>query len=265
MHRCRAWCGARAFYLRDERRRSQPAIQEAIWIESLPASVVIVGGSIISCEFASLWAAFGVEVTIVARGLMPQEDPRSAPPYSRHLRLVASASSAAESWGWRAWRGAGRSGWRARPVYAIPETASIGLLESEARAQGLEVDVARVSYQDIARAVIQGETEGFAKIIAERSSGQILGAAIVGAQACELIGEIAVAMAGRVSAWLVGDTQHPYPTLSELVRWTADQVGKASRSAAEQALGVPVAVPAMLSALDHRRGIHRPRPSLAVR
>ena len=83
----------------------------------------------------------------------------------------------------------------------------------------------------------------FAKIIAERASGQILGAAIVGAQACELIGEIAVAMAGRVSAWRVGDTQHPYPTLSELVRWTADQVGKASRSAVEQAPGVPVAAP----------------------
>jgi hypothetical protein len=38
-----------------------------------------------------------------------------------------------------------------------------------------------------------------------------------------LIGEIAVAMAGRVSAGLVGDTQPPYPTLSELVRWTTDQ------------------------------------------
>ena len=41
----------------------------------------------------------------------------------------------------------------------------------------------------------------------------------------------------------VGDTQHPYPTLSELVRWTADQVGKASRSAAEQAPGWPVVIP----------------------
>ena len=53
----------------------------------------------------------------------------------------------------------------------------------------------------------------------------MLGAAIVGAQACELIDEIAVAIAGRV-----GDTEHPYPTLSELVRWTADQVGQGCRS-----------------------------------
>ena len=73
--------------------------------------------------------------------------------------------------------------------------------------------------------------------------GQILGAAIVGAQACELIGAIAVAMAGRVSAWRVGDTQHPYPTLSEVVRRTTDQVGKGSRSAADQAPGVPIAAP----------------------
>jgi len=49
----------------------------------------------------------------------------------------------------------------------------------------------------------------------------------------------AVAMAWRVSAWRVGDTQHPSPMLSELVRWTADQVGKTSRSATKQALGVP--------------------------
>ena len=58
----------------------------------------------------------------------------------------------------------------------------------------------------------------------------MLGAAIVGAQVCELIGESAVAMAGRVSAGRVGDTQHPYPTLSELVRWIADQVGQGCRS-----------------------------------
>ena len=141
-----------------------------------------------------------------------------------------ASDDAAAVAGWSAAAGEPQRGmdWRMVPrtVYVIPETASIGLLESEARAQGLAVDVARVSYQDIMQAVIQGETEGFAKIIAERASGQILGAAIVGAQACELIGEIAVAMAGRVSVGRVGDTQHPYPTLSELVRWTADQVGK---------------------------------------
>jgi len=79
-----------------------------------------------------------------------------------------------------------------------------------------------VVYQDITRAVIQGEMEGFAKIIAERASGQILGTAIVGVQAGERIGESVVAMVRQVSSWRVGETQPPYPTLSELIRWTAD-------------------------------------------
>jgi len=103
--------------------------------------------------------------------------------------------------------------------------------------------VPRVVYQDITRAVIQGEMEGFAKIIAERASGQILGAATVGVQAGELIGESAVAMARRVSSWRVGDTQPPSATRSELIRWTADQVRESSRSAAEQASGMPIAMP----------------------
>jgi hypothetical protein len=115
------------------------------------------------------------------------------------------------------------------------------MVESEARGLGRDVEIASVCYADVTRAVLEGAPEGFAKIIAERSTGQILGASIVGAQACELIGEVAVAMAGRVSAWLVGDTQHPYPTLSEVVRWAADQIGKTTRPPADQAPGQSVA------------------------
>ena len=71
----------------------------------------------------------------------------------------------------------------------------------------------------------------------------MLGVAIVGVRACEIIGESAVAMARRVSSWRVGDTQPPSPTRSELVRWTADQVRESIRSAAEQAPGMPVTLP----------------------
>jgi hypothetical protein len=74
--------------------------------------------------------------------------------------------------------------------------------------------------------VIQGDDEGFCKIVADRGTGEILGGAILGANATDLIGELLVAMAGHVSAYTVGDTIHPYPTLAELVRWTADQIGK---------------------------------------
>ncbi len=113
-----------------------------------------------------------------------------------------------------------------RPVFSIPEVASIGLTEKDAARLSCDVEVAKVRFADISRARIDGDTEGWCKVIAERSSGRILGASIVGASANDLIGEVAVAMAGGVSAWTLGDTLHPYPTVSEIVRWTADQIGK---------------------------------------
>ena len=116
-----------------------------------------------------------------------------------------------------------------RPVYAIPEVAGIGLTEQRARERGLDVEVGTVCYADITRTALSGEAEGFAKIIAERATGQIVGASIVGAQACELISEVAVAMVGRLTARQLGETLHPYPTLSEAVRWAADQTAQAVR------------------------------------
>ncbi len=118
-----------------------------------------------------------------------------------------------------------------RPVYSLPEVAAIGLTENEAAGLSCDVEVAKVRFADISRARIDGETEGWCKVIAERSSGRILGASIVGANANDLIGEVAVAMAGGVSAWTLGDTLHPYPTVSEIVRWTADQDGEQGASA----------------------------------
>ena len=310
---------------------------QALWLEGLPRSVVIVGCSIIGCEFASLWSAFGVEVTMVARRVLPLEDLEvgdalRAAFESRGIRFVPGRvvdlemadgrpavrtallaggetmlvgdavllatgrlpqchdlnldAAGVETWErgiavdltmqtsvphiWAAGDVTGRhmythagdyaaevAGWNAaggepkravdwrvvpRPVYSIPEAAAIGLTEADARAQGLDVETASVCYKDISRAILQGEEEGFAKIIADRSTGRILGASIVGAQAAELIGEVAVAMAGNVSAWLVGDTQHPYPTLSEVVRWTADQIGKGHRAPSDQAPGITAAV-----------------------
>jgi hypothetical protein len=102
----------------------------------------------------------------------------------------------------------------------------MGLTETQARAAGHDVEVVRVCYADISKAVIQGETEGYCQIVADRQNGAILGASLVGAQATELIDEIVVAMAGRVSAYALGNALHAYPTLAEVVRWTADQVGK---------------------------------------
>lgn len=137
---------------------------------------------------------------------------------------------AAEIAGWNAVhpRGQKKVDWRVipRPVFSFPEFAAVGLTEEQATARGEEIEVSRVKFDEVTKPIIDRETEGFVKVIARGSDGQILGAGIVGPEATSLISELVVAMAGRVSAWTVGDAIHPYPTLPEMVRWTADQIGK---------------------------------------
>jgi pyruvate/2-oxoglutarate dehydrogenase complex dihydrolipoamide dehydrogenase (E3) component len=118
--------------------------------------------------------------------------------------------------------------WRVipRPVFSFPEFAAVGLTEEQARAGRDEIEVAKVRFDEVTKPIIDRETEGFVKVIARSSDGQIVGAGIVGPEATSLISELVVAMTGRVSAWTVGDAIHPYPTLPEMVRWTADQIGK---------------------------------------
>jgi len=141
-----------------------------------------------------------------------------------------SGDYAAEIAGWNAVHDSHRKtvDWRVhpRPVFSFPEFAAVGLTEEQARQGKEEIEVARVKFDEVTKPIIDRETDGFVKVIARASDGQILGAGIVGTEATSLISELVVAMAGKVSAWTVGDAIHPYPTLSEMVRWTADQIGK---------------------------------------
>lgn len=294
--------------------------------DDLPASMLVVGGGIVGCEFASIYHAFGTSVTIVGNRLLSNEDADVGEELTRAftergiavltgskavglrreggstlveveyqdkrteehttevvllavgrrprrdgLNIEAAGVSVGEQGGvdvgpdmatsvphiWAAgdvtgmhmythagdhmgevagWNSVGGSPKREarlavvpRPVYSAPEVVAIGLTEREANELQCGVEVAKVHFSEISRAVINGETGGWCKIIAESATGRILGASIVGPEANELIGEVAVAMDGGVSAWVLGDVLHPYPTVSEIVRWTADQIGKASR------------------------------------
>ena len=108
----------------------------------------------------------------------------------------------------------------------FPEFAAVGMTEEQARQTREEIEVCKVRFDEVTKPIIDRDTEGFVKVIARSSDRQILGAGIVGTEATSLISELVVAMTGRVSAWAVGDAIHAYPTLPEMVRWTADQIGK---------------------------------------
>jgi len=102
-----------------------------------------------------------------------------------------------------------------RCVYSRPELASIGLTESQAREQGFDVQIGRIPFAAIGKAVVLDKTEGFVKVLADRATGDLLGVHIIGPQATELIAEAALAQLLDASPAEVGQLIHAHPTLSE--------------------------------------------------
>jgi hypothetical protein len=89
------------------------------------------------------------------------------------------------------------------------------LTESKARADGREVSVGRFPFTANGKAVALGETEGFLKVVADRTSGEILGVHILGPEATEMIHEFAVGRTLEATLEEIIHTIHAHPTLSE--------------------------------------------------
>ncbi len=111
-------------------------------------------------------------------------------------------------------------------TFSDPELARVGLSESEARQAGIRHEVYRFPFQDIDRAQAEGETAGCAKIITD-PKGRLLGAALAGPHAGELIHEYTLALARNMKAADLSKVIHIYPTLAQINRRVADQRLKA--------------------------------------
>jgi pyruvate/2-oxoglutarate dehydrogenase complex dihydrolipoamide dehydrogenase (E3) component len=107
-------------------------------------------------------------------------------------------------------------------TYTDPELARVGPSEDEAKKQGLVHKVYRFAFDEIDRARAEGETEGFAKLVTD-PKGRILGAAIVGPHAGELIAECVLAVSKGLKAGDLSAAIHTYPTLASINRRVADQ------------------------------------------
>jgi len=105
-------------------------------------------------------------------------------------------------------------------TYTEPELAGVGLSERQAREQGLEVEVLRFPFRDIDRAVAEGTTVGTTKFVVHK--GRIVGAAILGPRAGELLHEVVLAMKSGTSIATLSSTIHAYPTLSQVHRRTVN-------------------------------------------
>jgi len=108
-----------------------------------------------------------------------------------------------------------------RCIYTMPEVAAVGLTESQAREEGLNLRVGRFPFTANPKAVILGQPDGFIKVLSDTRSGEIFGIHIFGPQATELISEAALAMRIKATVSEISSTIHAHPTLSEAVRETA--------------------------------------------
>lgn len=109
-------------------------------------------------------------------------------------------------------------------AYTDPEVAWVGVTETEAKAQGLEIEVGKFPWAASGRALGNGRDDGFTKIITDKNTHKVIGAAIVGAGAGELLAETCLAIEMDCDIHDVALTVHAHPTLSESVAFACEIV-----------------------------------------
>jgi dihydrolipoamide dehydrogenase len=102
-------------------------------------------------------------------------------------------------------------------IFTDPEIATVGLTEVQAKEKGYDPIVGKFPFTALGRALLAGETEGFVKIVADKSSDVVLGVHIVGAEASDMISEAALAIEMGATLEDIGLTVHPHPTLPESI------------------------------------------------
>ncbi|MEJ2297776.1 MAG: dihydrolipoyl dehydrogenase [Woeseiaceae bacterium] len=107
-------------------------------------------------------------------------------------------------------------------AYTDPEVAWAGLTENEAREQDIAYEKAQFPWAASGRALSLGRSEGFTKLLFEPGTGRVLGGAIVGPSAGDLVAEIGLAIEMGADAADISLTIHPHPTLSETVAFSAE-------------------------------------------
>ncbi len=107
-------------------------------------------------------------------------------------------------------------------TYTSPEIAHVGMYEHDAKSAGIEVDTYTQAFEHVDRAILEGQDDGFVKVLTKKGTDQIVGATIVAENAGDLISELSVAIKNGVGLSGIGSTIHPYPTQAEAIRKLGD-------------------------------------------
>jgi dihydrolipoamide dehydrogenase len=111
-------------------------------------------------------------------------------------------------------------------VFSDPQVATVGLTEHEAKRRGIKFLTASYPFNDHGKSMIMDVQHGFVKLIADPRTGEILGGACVGPHGGELIHEVVVAMAKRMTAAELAATPHYHPTLAEIWTYPAEELAE---------------------------------------
>jgi pyruvate/2-oxoglutarate dehydrogenase complex dihydrolipoamide dehydrogenase (E3) component len=107
-------------------------------------------------------------------------------------------------------------------TFTDPEVAHVGMYEAEAQARGIEVETFTYKLDEVDRAILDGEDEGFARIHVKKGTDHLLGATIVASHAGDMISELTVLMKSGKGLGTLCSTIHPYPTQAEVVKKVAN-------------------------------------------
>ena len=108
-----------------------------------------------------------------------------------------------------------------RCTYCNPQIASVGITEAEAKEQGLDYSVGKVPFQAAGKSVAVGDSSGFAKVIVDDETGEVVGAHIIGRDATELIAEVGMLRLLEGTHEELHRMTHAHPTMSEVVKEAA--------------------------------------------
>ena len=106
-------------------------------------------------------------------------------------------------------------------VYTWPEVAAVGKTEEELKAENIEYKVGQFPFRALGRARASGDIDGFVKILADKTTDEVLGVHMIGARCADLIAEAVTAMEFRASAEDISRYSHAHPTFAEAIKEAA--------------------------------------------
>ncbi|MEP0060691.1 FAD-dependent oxidoreductase, partial [Rhodopirellula bahusiensis] len=111
-------------------------------------------------------------------------------------------------------------------TYTSPELAHVGIYEQDAKDAGIDIDTYIQHFDEVDRAILEGDEDGFVRIHTKKGTDKIVGATIVAKNAGDMISEITVAMNNNVGLGAIANAIHPYPTQAEAIRKLGDQYNR---------------------------------------